>query len=89
MDKVTLVGTIAGFCTTVSFLPQVIKIYRTKSVHDLSLLMFVIFAIGVICWLVYGVLTHSVPIIIANSVTLLLSGYILFMKIRYARPEGD
>jgi MtN3 and saliva related transmembrane protein len=85
MDTITLIGTIAGFCTTVSFLPQVIKIYRTKSVHDLSLFMFIIFAVGVASWLVYGFLTDSVPIIVANCVTFIFCGFILFMKIKYSR----
>ena len=85
MDIVTLLGTIAGFCTTISFLPQMIKIHRTKSTHDLSLFMFIIFAIGVACWLVYGVLTSSTPIIVANCVTLLFSFYILFMKVKYGK----
>jgi MtN3 and saliva related transmembrane protein len=85
MDRITLVGTIAGFCTTVSFLPQVLKIHRTKSVHDLSLLMFIIFAIGVVSWLVYGFLTGSMPIIVANFITLIFCGYILFMRTKYAK----
>jgi MtN3 and saliva related transmembrane protein len=85
MDRITLVGTIAGFCTTVSFLPQVMKIHRTKSVHDLSLLMFIIFAIGVVSWLVYGFLTGSMPIIVANFITLIFCGYILFMRTKYAK----
>ena len=85
MDIVTLIGTVAGFCTTVSFLPQMIKIHRTKSVHDLSLLMFIIFAFGVSSWLVYGILTKSAPIIAANCVTLLFAAYILFMKIKYGK----
>jgi len=85
MDRITLVGTIAGFCTTVSFLPQVMKIHRTKSVHDLSLLMLIIFAIGVVSWLVYGFLTGSMPIIVANFITLIFCGYILFMRTKYAK----
>ena len=85
IDSVTLIGTIAGFCTTISFLPQMIKIHRTKSVHDLSLLMFIIFAFGVSSWLCYGILTDSAPIIAANCVTLLFSAYILFMKIKYGK----
>lgn len=75
----------AGFCTTVSFLPQVIKIYKTKSAHDLSLAMFIIFAFGVISWLAYGILTESAPIIVANCVTLVFAVYILFMKIKYGK----
>jgi MtN3 and saliva related transmembrane protein len=83
MDNVNIIGTLAGFCTTVSLLPQIVKIYRTKSVRDLSLFMFIIFLIGVASWLVYGVLTDSVPIITANCVTFLFCSYILFMKIKY------
>lgn len=83
MDIVTVIGTVAGFCTTVSFLPQVIKIHKTKSVHDLSLAMFIIFTLGLVSWLAYGILTRSTPIIAANSVTLLFSAYILFMKLKY------
>ena len=62
-----------------------IKIHRTKSAHDLSISMFVIFALGVSSWLCYGVLTKSVPIIAANCVTLLFSTYILFMKLKYGK----
>ncbi|MCX5680647.1 MAG: SemiSWEET transporter [Candidatus Omnitrophica bacterium] len=85
MDSVTFIGTVAGFCTTLSFLPQMIKIHRTKSAHDLSLFMFIIFAFGVASWLVYGVLTGSTPIIAANCVTLVFCGYILFMKVKYGK----
>jgi len=85
MDSVTLIGTVAGFCTTASFLPQMIKIHRTKSVHDLSLFMFIIFAFGVASWLVYGMLTGSFPIIAANCITLLFCVYILFMKMKYGK----
>lgn len=83
MDIATLIGTVAGFCTTVSFLPQMIKIHRTKSARDLSIFMFIIFALGVVCWLVYGILTRSAPIIAANCITLLFCAYILFMKVKY------
>ena len=85
MDSVTLIGTVAGFCTTVSFLPQMIKIHRTKSAHDLSLLMFIMFAFGVSRWLAYGILTNSAPIIAANCITLIFCVYILFMKIKYGK----
>ena len=85
MDSITLVGMLAGFCTTISFLPQMIKVHRTKSAHDLSIAMFIIFAVGVASWLVYGVLTGSIPIIAANFVTLLFCFYILFMKVKYGK----
>lgn len=83
MDKATLVGTIAAVCTTVSFLPQVIRIRRTRHTADLSLTMYVIFSFGVMCWLVYGFFTNSPPVVIANSVTFALSIYIVSMKLRY------
>lgn len=83
MDSINIVGSIAAFCTTIAFFPQVIKVYRTKHTHDLSLPMYIIFSCGVSMWLVYGVLTHSLPIIIANIITLGLSFYILVMKIKY------
>lgn len=83
MRYVTLIGSIAAFCTTISFLPQVLKVYRTKHTRDLSLPMYVLFLFGVMMWLHYGFLTDSLPIIIANAVTFFLCGYIIWMKIKH------
>ena len=83
MSKANLLAAIAGLCTTISFLPQVVKVYRTKHTKDLSLPMYAIFLLGVLLWAVYGILMHSWPIIVANGVTFCLSAYILAMKIRY------
>ncbi|MFA6079026.1 MAG: SemiSWEET transporter [Candidatus Omnitrophota bacterium] len=83
LDAITLIGSIGAFCTTISFLPQVIKVNRTKHARDLSLPMYVIFSIGVLFWMWYGILTASLPIIAANGVTFLFCIYILVMKIRY------
>ena len=83
MRYITLIGSIAAFCTTISFLPQVLKVYRTKRTHDLSLPMYVLFLFGVAMWLHYGFLTDSLPVIIANGVTFFLCGYIIWMKVRY------
>jgi len=83
MDYVEIIGLIAAFLTTGSFLPQAIKVIKTKNTSDLSLSMYSMFAGGVCLWLAYGFLIDSLPIIIANVVTLMLSGTILFMKIRY------
>ncbi len=84
MDNVIdLIGFFSGFCTTIAFLPQVIKAYRTKSTKDVSLLMFLVFTIGVGGWLIYGVLLMNVPIIIANILTLFLAFLILIAKIRF------
>ena len=79
----TTIGLIAAFCTTLAFLPQVIKIWKTKSAGDLSLVTFTVFTFGVALWLVYGVLTDDLPVILANIVTLMLQGALLTQMIRY------
>jgi MtN3 and saliva related transmembrane protein len=77
------IGLMAGVLTTLSFLPQVRQTWRTKSAKDLSLPMFLSFCTGVSLWLVYGIMIHSVPIMLANGVTLVLSGAILIMKLKW------
>lgn len=79
---VTLLGFLAGILTTVAFIPQVVKTWRSQSTQDISLAMFAIFTAGVLAWLVYGVLISDLPVILANSVTLVLAGTILFFKLR-------
>jgi len=81
MDFLTFIGLAAGFCTTVAFLPQVIKTWKSKSAKDLSLGMYSIFCTGVLLWLIYGVLISDLPIILANAVTLLLALSILLFKL--------
>jgi MtN3 and saliva related transmembrane protein len=83
MDKVTLIGTVAAILTTISFFPQVYKIYRTKHVHDLSLPMYIIFSTGVFLWFVYGLTIRSMPVILANGITFVSCLYILAMIIKY------
>ena len=77
------IGFFAAFCTTIAFLPQAIKVYKSKSTKDISLYMFLIFTIGVLSWLIYGIIISDLPIIFANAVTLILSFFILIYKIRY------
>lgn len=83
MNYVAIIGFIAATFTTASFLPQVIRIHRTRKTHDLSLLMYVILYVGILLWIIYGIFLKSLPIIIANSVVIVLCLYILVMKIRY------
>jgi MtN3 and saliva related transmembrane protein len=80
---ITLIGLLAAFCTTIAFLPQVIRSWRTRSTADLSLSMFLIFTTGIALWLVYGLFMHDLPLIAANGVTLVLSGTILWFKLRH------
>lgn len=80
--SVTLIGLAAAFCTTVAFLPQVMKTWRTRSTKDISLVMFLVFTTGIFLWLVYGVMLVDVPLMVANGITFVLSGTILYFKLR-------
>ena len=75
----------AGTLTTAAFVPQVLKTWKSRSAEDVSLAMFLIFSVGVLLWLVYGMLIGATPIIVANSVTLVLALAILVMKMRYKK----
>ena len=77
------IGLAAAFCTTVAYVPQVVKTWRTRSTEDVSLGMFLFMVIGMGCWLAYGILLHDPPLIIANTLTLVLSGIILYLKLRH------
>jgi len=77
------VGLIAGTLTTMSFVPQVWKIWNTKSARDLSWGMVAVFCAGTFLWLVYGLMLGAVSIIVANAVTFVLSLSICVMKTRY------
>ncbi len=79
---ISLFGFAAAFCTTAAYVPQVVRIWRTRSTRDISLGMFVIMTTGVALWLVYGLLIHDVPLVAANGTTLVLSLTILVMKLR-------
>lgn len=87
MDYVTLIGLLAGTLTTISFLPQVYRVWKSKSSKDISLGMYVIFCTGVFLWLVYGLSLQSLPIIAANTVTFILSFTILVFKVKHMREE--
>jgi MtN3 and saliva related transmembrane protein len=78
----TAVGLIAAFCTTISYFPQLKKCWQTGSAGDLSLRMFLILAIGVATWVIYGFLQRDIVIVIANSVSLCMLLGILFFKLR-------
>lgn len=83
-----LVGLVAGCLTTGSFIPQVVKILRTRDVSGISLLMYIAFTFGVLLWLIYGVINGQIAVIAANGITLALAGIILGMKIRYRDERG-
>jgi len=76
-----LLGYVAGILTTLAFLPQALKAFRTKSTKDMSLTMWLLLCTGVSCWLIYGILLGAGPIIVANAVTLILAGTVLLLKL--------
>jgi MtN3 and saliva related transmembrane protein len=76
------IGYIAGVITTLAFVPQVVRSWRTRSTRDLSLTWLVAFASGVSLWLVYGILLREPPIIAANAVTLALTAILLWIRVR-------
>mgnify|MGYP001466772776 FL=1 len=78
-----ILGITAGTLTTVAFIPQLAKAFKSKSTGDLSWGMVLTFTIGVLLWLIYGIWIDSLPVILANAVTLLLQLGIVTLKIKY------
>ena len=76
-------GFLAALLTTIAFLPQLYKTWRTKSAGDVSLIMLILFIIGLICWIIYGIKINSIPILVANVITLIFNFSILILKIKY------
>ena len=83
MNLADLLGTVAGFLTTVAFVPQVWGVWKRRSTRDISLGMYLVFTTGVAFWLAYGLVLGAWPIIVANSVTLVLTGTVLALKLRH------
>lgn len=80
---IELLGTLAGILTTFSFIPQAYQTLKTRQTHGISLPMYLIFTLGVFCWLVYGFALSAWPIVAANALTFLLAFSILTMKLRF------
>jgi MtN3 and saliva related transmembrane protein len=83
MELNEIIGYVAAVCTTISFLPQAIQIFKTRDTSSISLAMYSLFTFGVAAWLTFGIMRSDWPIIIANGITLVLASLILFYKIRY------
>lgn len=79
----TVLGLLAGSLTTIAFLPQVIRTWRTRSTADISLGMFLVLCTGIALWFVYGLMMGDWPVIIANGLTFILAATILFFKLRH------
>jgi len=86
MDKnliIEIIGYVAAFCTTFAFLPQVIKVIKTKDTSSISLGMYFIYIIGVTCWLIFGLMTNYLSIILANIITFILALVVIILKLKY------
>ena len=74
-----LIGYAAAFCGTVSLIPQIVKLWKERSAKAISATMYLIYTLGVVFWLIYGIMINSIPLIIAEIITLVLSMAILIM----------
>ena len=83
MTGIQILGMLAGTITSITFLPQVIKVWKSRSAKDLSLLMLVLLMVGVSLWLVYGLVIMDGAIIYTNSMVLLMTLILLFFKLKY------
>jgi MtN3 and saliva related transmembrane protein len=84
----TFLGTTAAILTTAAFFPQLLHLWQSRSAHAISASMYTIFAIGLLLWIVYGIVIGAWPIVIANSITALQAIAILWMKVRFSRSAG-
>jgi MtN3 and saliva related transmembrane protein len=82
-----MLGFVAGLFSTVSFIPQVYKTYKTKSAKDVSMPMFIIYSISVFLWIIYGIWVSSTPIWTCNIIVFVLALIQVFLKIKYDRQK--
>jgi MtN3 and saliva related transmembrane protein len=83
MDNIKILGLIAGTITSITFIPQVLQIWKTKSAKDISILMLSLLIIGVSLWLAYGIIVKDVAIIYTNGMVLAMSLLMLYFKFRF------
>ncbi len=81
--EASFVGYVAALSTTVAFVPQVLRAWRTRSTADISLGMYLLLVAGTALWLAYGVMTEAAPVIASNVVNIALQGSILYLKVRH------
>lgn len=88
MEKIEFIGFIAAFFTTFAYIPQCIKIHRSKSAKDLSLNAYINSSIGIILWIIYGFSIVSYPILLSNAIALVLVGYIIAAKLKWIASKS-
>ena len=87
LNYIEFFGFSAALLTTIAFLPQLYKTWKTKSADDVSLIMLILFIIGLICWIIYGLKINSLPILVANIITFIFNFSILILKITYSKDR--
>ncbi len=85
MNPISIIGLIAAFLTTSSFVPQALKTLKTKDTSSISLSMYILFTLGTLFWFIYGCASQNLPVILANGITMILASLILSYKIRNER----
>lgn len=85
MNFIDLIGLFAGTCVTISVIPQIVKVWKTKKVKAISLLTFSVLTFGIMVWIIYGVLKNDLPIIITNSISLFLNLIMVYFIIYYEK----
>ncbi|MBK0368360.1 SemiSWEET transporter [Flavobacterium agrisoli] len=80
-----VIGFVAGICVTISIVPQILKVWKRKKVKDISLKTFSIITFGIALWVVYGILKKDLPIIITNSISLVLNGIMIFFILHFEK----
>ena len=82
-DWTTILGLVAGVCTTAAVVPQLLKAWKTKKVSDVSPGMFFVLITGLALWTVYGIIKNDLPIILTNAVALALNSLMLYLLFKY------
>jgi MtN3 and saliva related transmembrane protein len=85
IDNYEIIGLLAALLTTASFVPQVYKTWKSKSAESLSLTMYLVFLVGIILWLIYGIHLNSLSMIIANSITAVLAIFLIVFIVKYKK----
>ncbi|HEU0126419.1 SemiSWEET transporter [Flavobacterium sp.] len=85
MNYIDIIGLFAGACITISTVPQILKVWKTKKVKEISLKMFAILTFGIAVWIVYGILKSDWPIIITNSISLFLNLIMVYFILHYEK----
>jgi MtN3 and saliva related transmembrane protein len=88
VNIIEFIGFLAGFCSSVSFVPQVYKTWKTKSAKDVSIQMFLVYTLAVTLWIIYGIANKNLPILITNAVVFVLSSAQIILKIKYDRAAS-